>query len=110
MKRHVWLSLLMMTTSAAACADTFYVSTSGSDQNPGSVEKPLRTIQEAADTARAGDTILVRGGLYSEHVVLRFSGQDGRPCSECRFRRKAPATRRVCGHRRVGVRHGKERR
>ena len=79
MNRHVWLSLLMMTISVAARADTFYVSTSGSDQNPGSVDKPLRTIQEAADTARAGDTILVRGGVYSEHVVLRFSGHDGRP-------------------------------
>ncbi len=35
-KRHVWLSLLMMTISAAVRADTYYVSTSGSDENPGS--------------------------------------------------------------------------
>jgi len=76
---HVWLSLLMLTISAAVRADTYYVSTKGSDENPGSEAEPLRTIQKAADTARAGDTIPVRGGVYSEHVVLRFSGQDGKP-------------------------------
>ena len=39
----------------------------------------MRTIQKAASLARAGDTILVRGGVYSEPVVLRFSGQKGKP-------------------------------
>lgn len=78
--RLVWLSLMMMITiSAAARADTYFVSTKGSDENPGNEAEPLRTVQKAVSTARAGDTILVRGGVYSEHVVLRFSGQDGRP-------------------------------
>ncbi|MBN2269474.1 MAG: right-handed parallel beta-helix repeat-containing protein [Sedimentisphaerales bacterium] len=61
---------------------TYYVDQShagGSDENPGSEAKPLRTVQKAADIARAGDTILVRSGVYREHVVLRFSGRQGKP-------------------------------
>src|SRR5262249_3037681 len=47
--------------------------------NQGSEAKPLRTIQKAASLARAGDTILLGGGVYREAVVLRFSGREGRP-------------------------------
>jgi len=79
MKKRVWLSLLVMSMGMVARADTYYVSTKGSDENPGSEAKPLRTIQKAASLARAGDTILARGGVYSEPVVLRFSGQERKP-------------------------------
>ena len=79
MKWYIWMSLLVMTAATAARAETYYVATNGSDENPGSEAKPLRTIQKAASVARAGDTILVRGGVYSEHVVMRFSGQEGKP-------------------------------
>jgi len=79
MNRYVWVSLLAITVGTAARANTCYVSTKGSDKNPGSEAKPLRTVQKAASLARAGDTILVRGGVYREHVVLRFSGQKGKP-------------------------------
>ena len=68
-----------MTMSAAGRADAYYVSTKGSDKNPGSEAKPFRTVRKAASLARAGDTILVRGGVYSEAVVMRFSGQEGKP-------------------------------
>jgi pectate lyase len=64
---------------AAAQADTYYVSTKGSDENPGSEAKPWRTVQKSANRARAGDTILVHGGVYREAVILRFSGQRGKP-------------------------------
>ena len=79
MNRYVWLSLLIMAISSAARANTYCVSTKGSDKNPGSEAESLRTVQKAADIARAGDTILLRGGVYREHVVLRFSGQKGKP-------------------------------
>lgn len=79
MNRYIWLSILAITMAAVARANTYYVSTKGSDKNPGSEAKPLRTVQKAADMARAGDTILVRGGVYREHVVLRFSGQERKP-------------------------------
>jgi hypothetical protein len=52
----------------------FYVATDGSDLNPGSLTRPWRTIQHAADSASPGVTINVRGGIYSESVNIRVSG------------------------------------
>jgi hypothetical protein len=53
----------------------YYVSTKGSDTNPGkSLISPLRTIQKAVDVAQPGDTIFVRGGTYRETVTTSRSG------------------------------------
>jgi hypothetical protein len=82
MKQIVWFGLLLMSMGSVGLAGTYYVSTGGNDENPGSEARPLRTIQKAADTVRAGDTILVRGGLYREAVVLRLP----RALASLRFR------------------------
>ncbi len=52
----------------------FYVATTGNDSNPGTQASPWRTIQHAADTARAGSTVNVRGGIYEELVSINASG------------------------------------
>lgn len=53
---------------------TFYVSTSGNDNNNGSSGAPWRTIQHAANTAVAGDSVYVMGGVYNEIVTFANSG------------------------------------
>jgi hypothetical protein len=53
---------------------SFYVSTTGNDSNPGTQAAPWRTVQHAADTARAGSTVNVRGGVYEELVSIQASG------------------------------------
>jgi hypothetical protein len=53
---------------------SFYVSTAGNDSNPGTQTAPWRTVQHAADTARAGNTVNVRGGVYEELVSINASG------------------------------------
>jgi hypothetical protein len=53
---------------------SFYVSTAGNDSNPGSEAAPWRTVQHAADAARAGSTVNVRGGVYEELVSINASG------------------------------------
>jgi len=45
-------------------ASTYFVAPDGSDSDPGSAERPWATIIHAAETAVAGDTVLVRGGRY----------------------------------------------
>ena len=60
---------------------SFYVSTSGNDSNAGSLAKPFRTIQRAANVAGAGDTVFVRGGTYRETVRPSRSGSGGAPIS-----------------------------
>ena len=79
MKYYVWVILLAAAVVMPVRAGTYYVATNGSDANPGSEEKSFRAIQKAVSIARAGDTILVRGGVYPEHVVMRFSGREGKP-------------------------------
>lgn len=51
-----------------------YVSTEGKDSNPGTIERPLRTIQHAADIATAGTTVYIRGGIYCQQVRIKTSG------------------------------------
>jgi hypothetical protein len=53
---------------------SLYVSTAGDDSNPGTQSAPWRTVQHAADTARAGSTVNVRGGIYEELVSINASG------------------------------------
>jgi hypothetical protein len=52
----------------------YYVSTAGNDSNNGSFSSPWRTIQHAASTATAGDTVYVMGGVYNEIVTFSKSG------------------------------------
>jgi parallel beta-helix repeat protein len=53
---------------------TYYVSTEGSDLYAGTVDYPFRTIQNAANKASAGDTILVQPGIYRERVSPPIGG------------------------------------
>lgn len=53
---------------------TYYVSTSGNDNNAGTLSAPWRTIQKAANTVKAGDTVRVRAGTYNEIVTMKSSG------------------------------------
>jgi hypothetical protein len=53
---------------------TYYVSTAGNDTNAGSLAAPWRTIQHAANSVHAGDTVQVEGGTYNEIVTMKTSG------------------------------------
>ncbi|HET6250979.1 MAG TPA: right-handed parallel beta-helix repeat-containing protein [Tepidisphaeraceae bacterium] len=53
---------------------SWYVATSGSNSNPGTLAAPFQTIQFAANKAHAGDTVLVRAGTYHEDVTVPNSG------------------------------------
>lgn len=55
-------------------AATFYVAKTGSDSNPGTSTSPWLTVQKAANTATAGDTVNVAAGTYAERVVVSASG------------------------------------
>ena len=77
------LTALLITVLAVppsrAAGNTYYVATSGSDSNPGSTDRPWRTIQKAATVMVAGDTCLVQAGNYAERVLVARSGSFGAP-------------------------------
>jgi hypothetical protein len=54
-------------------AKTLYVSTTGLDTNPGTIDLPLKTIAKAVTSIVAGDTILVRGGVYTFTSTLKIN-------------------------------------
>jgi len=60
-----------------ASGTTYYVSPTGSDSNPGTESQPWKTIQKAAYTLSAGDTVYIKAGTYQERVIPQNSGGAG---------------------------------
>ena len=70
--RVVVVSLLAFSWLAQAAER--YVSPDGSDSASGTLSAPWKTIQKAANTAKAGDTVYVRAGTYVERVQVNVTG------------------------------------
>lgn len=75
-----------------AAGNTFYVSTNGSDSNPGTIDAPFLTIQKGIDMASAGDTVYIRGGRYLVTDMIRFhkSGTSGNPITLAAYEGETP--------------------
>lgn len=65
---HTAALVLLTCVAVSASAGEVHVAKNGDDANEGSLEKPLLTIQRAADLAQPGDTITVHEGIYRERV------------------------------------------
>src|SRR5437660_129228 len=63
---------------------TFFVAPNGSDSGPGTADQPWATINNAAERAQPGDTVLVRGGRYVLAAQVR-PHNSGRPGSWITF-------------------------
>ena len=64
-------------------AGAIYVSPSGDDSNPGTLDKPLKTVAKARDLARTKNsaltadlTVYLRGGTYPQTSTLTFGNAD----------------------------------
>lgn len=65
--------------------NVYYVSNNGSDYNPGTKSSPWRTIEKATHSLLPGDTVYIRGGTYSEHVIIYKSGIPGNFVKYCAY-------------------------
>ncbi len=65
------------TSSGISSGKTYYVAKNGNDANPGTETQPWLTIQKAANTLVAGDTVYIKTGTYYERVVPAHSGTAG---------------------------------
>ncbi len=79
MNRHAISLFLIFASAPCLWAADYFVAPNGHDSAPGSLARPFRTIQHAADIMRPGDTCYVRGGTYRETVTLKRSGRAGAP-------------------------------
>ena len=90
--------LAALACAGRARAAAVYVSTAGSDSNPGTLSAPFLTIQKGVAAAAApGDVVYVRGGVYEnrERVFLRRSGAPGRPIVLTNYPGEKPVVRFV---------------
>lgn len=60
---------------------TYYVAQTpeASDENDGSEAAPFRTLAMAAETAKAGDTVIIRSGVYREVLAPKNNGMPTKP-------------------------------
>jgi len=79
MKRLMLMIGFVMMLCTAVLGNDYYVSQSGDDGNPGSKDKPFKTIQKAASVMAAGDTCYVGEGRYTESVQVTGSGAKEAP-------------------------------
>lgn len=63
-------AIIALTMTSCLSANTYYVSTTGSNTNSGSIDSPFLTIQHAVDVMQAGDVCYLRAGSYSEEVQI----------------------------------------
>ena len=78
---HAWLA------GVPVFATDRYVSTTGLDTNPGTLDQPWRTVQKAANTVAAGDVVHIRAGTYAERVTI--NNKDGTAAQPIVFRKYA---------------------
>lgn len=57
----------------------YYVSPTGDDLDPGTLDQPFATIQKAANVVKERSTIYIRGGVYNPKVHIAHSGASGAP-------------------------------
>ena len=74
-RRLIFLFSLLLFLGYSVClsGQPYYVSTSGSDSNTGSITSPFATIAKAVSAVSAGQTIYVRGGTYNLTATISIT-------------------------------------
>jgi uncharacterized protein YjdB len=70
---------LTVTAVTTGSGNSYYVSPTGNDSNPGTITSPWLTIQHAASTVAAGSTVYVEAGTYVESINVTVSGTASAP-------------------------------
>jgi Pel9A-like, right handed beta helix region/Secretion system C-terminal sorting domain len=68
----LFLTIIIVSISIKINAQ-MYVSPDGDDSNPGTIDFPLKTIPFAVSKVQAGDTIYLRGGVYTLSAKIGIS-------------------------------------
>lgn len=66
-------------SASARRVSSFYVALDGNDANPGTMERPWKSITAAAAKLKPGDTLFIRGGTCYEVATVSASGTASAP-------------------------------
>lgn len=76
----LWPVLVALSFSAqAGVYEVAQRQAQASDDGPGTLQRPWKTVAKAAQTAKAGDLVLIRDGVYRERVVAAQNGTQEAP-------------------------------
>jgi len=53
-------------------AETRYIATNGDDHNPGTQDRPWKTVEHAGQSINSGDTVIIEDGIYRVGTHLGF--------------------------------------
>jgi hypothetical protein len=65
MMKNIAILIALFLTSIFSYGTDYYVAPNGNDSNIGSKDKPVETIKRAQELANSGDTVYIRGGIYT---------------------------------------------
>ncbi len=71
--RSFFLPITLSCLISISYSATKYVATNGNDNNAGTINSPYLTITKAISAVNAGDTIIVRGGVYTLTTTITIS-------------------------------------
>ena len=80
----------MLLGVAVSRATDRYVAPTGSNENPGTLASPWKTIRYGANRLDPGDTLYVRAGIYPEVVVANKSGTIESPITITNYPKEQP--------------------
>lgn len=90
----IYASIILPLLATECLSQTYYVSQSGSNKNPGtSWNSAWKTLQHAGKKAIAGDTVIIRAGQVPyKYLPILNSGSEGKPII---FRGESPTDKPV---------------
>src|SRR5512134_2881611 len=62
-----------------AAGNTYYVSPTGNDANPGTSSAPFKTFAKANSVLTAGSTLNIYAGVYNQQLKITKSGTSSAP-------------------------------
>ena len=70
-------AVLILVGPITAQGATYYVATTGNDSNPGTLTQPFKSFAQGVSKLQPGDTLYIRGGLYTEQIDLQRPNKSG---------------------------------
>jgi hypothetical protein len=76
--------------SSALSAAEYYTSSTGNDNNSGTINNPFKTISKGVEKLKAGDILYVRSGTYVEQIYVAQSGTENAPVTIMAYPGESP--------------------